>query len=346
LSGVNSYVALCKLTDYVKFISDDTGGLITRIFEANVRAYQGEVEVNREIAESLLHPMPDLDFWWLNNGVTIVADQAQFMNNRLTIENPLIVNGLQTSNEIHNYSGTLPPTDPRMILVRVIVETDRVKRDEIIRATNRQTTIKHSSFRATEGIHREIEDYLAILGYFYDRRKNFYKHEGKPADKFIGIDRLAQAVLAVLLQETHTARGRPTTAIKDDGDYKRLFSSNKVTHPLEMYGVIVQLLDSTEIWFRKNAGEFTQVYRNNMKFHVLMVLSWALNGSSTLPAQRITQLSLAKLTDAQVNAVAQWVLQEFEAAGADDRTAKDTTFTQRLKSNWSESKTTLTGSLS
>lgn len=29
LSGNNSYVALCKLTDYVKFISDDAGGLIT-----------------------------------------------------------------------------------------------------------------------------------------------------------------------------------------------------------------------------------------------------------------------------------------------------------------------------
>jgi hypothetical protein len=100
LSGNNSYVALCKLTDYVKFIADDTGGLITRIFEANVRAYQGEVEVNREIADSLEHPTAGLDFWWLYNGVTIVADQAGFMNNRLTIENPLVVNGLQTSNEI------------------------------------------------------------------------------------------------------------------------------------------------------------------------------------------------------------------------------------------------------
>jgi hypothetical protein len=62
LSGNNSYVALCKLTDYLKFISDDAGGLITRIFEANVRAYQGEVEVNREIADSLEHPTQGLDF--------------------------------------------------------------------------------------------------------------------------------------------------------------------------------------------------------------------------------------------------------------------------------------------
>jgi len=340
LSGNNSYVALCKLSDYVKFISDDSGGLITRIFEANVRAYQGEVEVNREIADSLEHPTPGLDFWWLNNGVTIVADQAGFMNNRLTIENPLIVNGLQTSNEIHNIAPKLQPAESRMILVRVIVETDRERRDEIIRATNRQTAVTHSSFRATEAIHREIEDYLLTLGYFYDRRKNFYKREGKAADKIISIDRLAQAVLSELLQEPHTARGRPTTAIKDDNDYKRIFSGDKAQHPLEMYGVIVRLLDNVEAFFRKNASQIDQIYRNNLKFHVLMVLGWALNGNSTLPAPRITQLDLSTLTEPQINAVVQWVRQEFDAAGAEDKTAKDGTFTQRLKTNWSVAATT------
>jgi AIPR protein len=335
LSGNNSYVALCKLTDYVKFIADDTGGLITRIFEANVRAYQGEVEVNREIADSLEHPTAGLDFWWLNNGVTIVADQAGFMNNRLTIENPLVVNGLQTSNEIHNISPKLQPGEARMILVRVIVETDREKRDEIIRATNRQTAVTHSSFRATEAIHREIEDYLLTLGYFYGRRKNFYKREAKPADKIVSIDRLAQAILSVLLQEPHTARGRPTTAIKGDNDYKRIFSSDKTQHPLEMYGVVVELLDRVEGFFRRNSWRIDRVYRNNLKFHVLMVLAWALNGNSTLPARRITQLELFKLREAEISAVVQWVRQEFDFVGAEDRTAKDSAFTQRLRSNWS-----------
>jgi len=339
LSGSNSYVALCKLADYVKFIADESGNLLTRIFEANVRAYQGVVEVNREIAESLIHPTPNLDFWWLNNGVTIVADQAQFMNNRLTIENPLIVNGLQTSHEIHNVAAKLLPTDQRMVLVRVIVENDREKRDEIIKATNRQTSIAHSSFHATEPIHREIEDYLATLGYYYDRRKNFYKREGKPVERIISIDRLAQAVLSVLIQAPHTARARPTSAIKDEADYKRIFSADKNTHPLEMYGVIVQMLDKVEAYFRTAADQIDQVYRNNMKFHLLMVLGWALNANTTLPAKRITQLDLSMLADAKVKAVADWVFTEFANAGPEDRTAKSGIFTERLKSNWNPAKT-------
>jgi hypothetical protein len=172
-----------------------------------------------------------VDFWWLNNGVTIVADEAVYINNQLNIANPLIVN-VQTSHEIHSYADKLGESDGRGLLIRVIVETDPIKRDHIIRATNRQTSINSSSFRATEKVHKEIEDYFLTLGYFYDRRKNAYKREGKPASKIISIDRLVQGTLALLLHEPHTARARPTSAIKTDASYKRIFSGDKAKHPL------------------------------------------------------------------------------------------------------------------
>jgi hypothetical protein len=335
LSGVNSYVALCRISEYMNLISDEDGSFVTRIFEANVRAYQGEVEVNQEIAKSLTSPSSGVDFWWLNNGVTIVADQAQFMNNRLTIENPLVVNGLQTSHELYNYRKAISSEDTRMVLVCVIVENDISKRDEIIRATNRQTTIKRSSFRATEEVHRQIEDYLITIGFYYDRRKNFYKIEGKSSDKIISIDRLAQAILSVLLQEPHTARARPTTAIKKESDYKKIFSGNKTVHPLEMYGMSVRMLAAVEMHFRLIGEQVNQIHRNNLKFHVLMVLSWSINGSSTLPSLRIPQLDITRLTTDRVDSVAKWVFSEFNKAGAKDKVAKDSDFTQRLKTNWS-----------
>lgn len=335
ISGANSYVGLTKLRDYLKFITDDSGSLITRIFEANVRAYQGEVEVNREIAISLKTPMVGLDFWWLNNGVTIVADEASYINNQLVIKNPLIVNGLQTSHEIHAFANTLQGDDERSILVRVIVEQDITKRDQIIRATNRQTSINSSSFRATEQVHRELEDFLLTIGYFYDRRKNAYKREGKPADKIVSIDRLAQAILSLLVQEPHTARARPTTALKSDADYKRIFSGDKTQQPLEMYGVAVRMLDKVEHYFKSIQGDDVRIFRNNLKFHTLMILGWALNQNSTLPALRITQLDLSKMTDQQVKKVTDWVFAEFKEAGPEDKTAKDKAFTQRLKENWS-----------
>jgi hypothetical protein len=55
---------------------------------------------------------------------------------------------------------------------------------------------------------------------------------------------------------------------------------------------------------------------------------------TTLPALRIPQLDLAKMTDAQVKAVVDWVFAEFQAVGADDPVAKQAAFTARLKTNW------------
>jgi AIPR protein len=295
--------------------------------------------VNKEIAFSLTNPTPGVDFWWLNNGVTIVADQAQFINNRLTVENPLIVNGLQTSHELHNSAPNLPDNEARTVLVRVIVERDRVKRDEIIRATNRQTNVQHSSFRATEPIHREIEDYLKTLGYFYDRRKNMYKREGKPSDKIVSIDKLSQAVLAALKQEPHVARARPTTALKDQAAYASIFSSNRNTHPLGIYGVATRLLEAVEVYFKSIQTPANQIYRNNLRFHVTMVLAWAIHGSETFPAQAFGALDVSKATAVQLKAVTDWVFSEFDQEDAEDKTAKSESFTQRLKDNWTAAKT-------
>ena len=50
LSGNNSYVALCKLTDYVRFISDDAGGLITQQSGCLVET---EAEVTARITHDL-----------------------------------------------------------------------------------------------------------------------------------------------------------------------------------------------------------------------------------------------------------------------------------------------------
>lgn len=338
LSMANSHVVLCTLQNYLKFITDEEEELMPRLFEANVRAYQGEIEINKEIARSVQNPQGGIDFWWLNNGVTIVADKIELRHDCLIIENPLIVNGLQTSQEIYN-AGSLPESDERMILVRVLAETNQEKRDAIIRATNRQTNILHSSFRATEQIHYDLEVYLKDLGFYYDRRKNYYKREGKPANKIISISRLAQAVLAVLEQRPDTARARPTSVFKKEGDYEKIFSSNEETHPLKMYGVIVRLLEVVENHFAKIKSDNNQIQRNNLRFHVLMVLSWKVNGNVMLPAKRIAQLEVSKIDENSklVKTVTQWVFRQFNKAGPEDRTAKDQAFTSRLREQFEHS---------
>ena len=67
-----------------------------QLFEANVRDYQGRTQVNDEIQISLETEGTE-DFWWLNNGVSILADNASLGGKILTIKNQIkLYNGLQT----------------------------------------------------------------------------------------------------------------------------------------------------------------------------------------------------------------------------------------------------------
>jgi len=67
-------VCLVRLTDLHVFVTDGNA-LQRHIFEANVRDYQGSTEVNQEIRGSLANAGKE-DFWWLNNGVTVLASKA------------------------------------------------------------------------------------------------------------------------------------------------------------------------------------------------------------------------------------------------------------------------------
>lgn len=52
----SSHVALVTLADYMRFLTDDGGRLRKNLFDLNVRDYQGDVEVNREIRASWSTP--------------------------------------------------------------------------------------------------------------------------------------------------------------------------------------------------------------------------------------------------------------------------------------------------
>jgi len=70
-----NYVLLSRLVDYYDFITDEKEGLRRYLFESNVRDYLGQVPVNKDISQTLSSPKAghSEDFWWLNNGITLLA---------------------------------------------------------------------------------------------------------------------------------------------------------------------------------------------------------------------------------------------------------------------------------
>lgn len=129
---------------------------------------------------------------------------------------------------------------------------------EIIKATNFQTPVPAASLRATEPIQRDIEDYFFNNDWFYDRRKNYYKNIVKPSNKIISIPYLAQAVTSIVHRDPHIARSRPTSIIKGDTNYSRVFNSSI---PMEVYLFCAKSMKNIESYIK--ATDFSVLAENN-----------------------------------------------------------------------------------
>ncbi len=296
-SGEESFICLVNLSEFNSFISEQDGRLLRRIFEANVRDYQGNVQVNKGIRDTLFNPTDD-DFWWLNNGVTIIASHVSLSGKTLNIMNPLIVNGLQTSYELHSYFSIDPTRhDDKNILVRIIgvahTSNEEQTRNRIIKATNSQTAIQVASLRATDNIQRDIEDYLRSEGQYYDRRKNYYKNEGRPIAKIISITYLAQSVIAILLKRPNDARARPSSLLKEDANYYTIFDS---THPMPLYLKCIQILKRMESYLNGTFTGISSLEVNNFKFHLAMYSSLLLANNPEATPYDILALNLDDFT--------------------------------------------------
>jgi len=260
------YIGLVRLVDFYNFIADDKGRLRQRLFEANVRDYQGTKGSNVDMQQTLRSKLAE-DFWWLNNGVTIIAAKANEAARILAIESPYIVNGLQTSNEIFRYfSEGGKKEDDRNVLVRVIVTTDSEIADRVIRATNSQIYIPPSQLKATEKIHRDIEDFMKKYDLFYDRRKNHYKMQGKPIERIVGISELAQAVLASALARPADARARPSSVLNNDEEYQKVFNGK---YPISLYPKAALLLRLCEKYLNDHPDRLSRKDRNNLRFYLM-----------------------------------------------------------------------------
>ena len=205
LSRGRQYAVLCNLREYGSFITDENGNLRRYMFDSNIRAFMGLNRVNEDIRDTLAGSS-QIDFWWLNNGITILANSACIVANTIKVDEPQIVNGLQTSESIfrHFQAGGNDDQD-RCVLVKIIVSDDVTTRDAIIRSTNNQTSVELASLHATDKIQRDIEEFMRRHGFYYERRKNFYVSQGIHLQEVITPMYLAAGFVSLVMKSPCSA---------------------------------------------------------------------------------------------------------------------------------------------
>ncbi|HWG37059.1 MAG TPA: AIPR family protein [Terriglobales bacterium] len=290
LSTQEGEIGLVKLIDYFDFIKDPDGKLAERFFDSNVRGYWPDSQINKRIDETLGN-LQSPEFWLLNNGITIIAERAespQYLE--VEVHDPQIVNGLQTSRVIYtHFSAAMPaPGDGRRVLVRVIKTGDKPTRDAVIRCTNSQNQMPEESLRATDPIHRQIEQAFHTKNLYYDRRKGYYRDQNKPVAQIVSVIEVVQAMASVVLQRPDQARARPRDYIKKDSLYDQIFASS---YKLTLYIVATQLC--------RRVGDYLDtlgieaVHRRNINFYLAMYLCCELISNAHADPGRIQQIDVS-----------------------------------------------------
>ena len=322
----HSAILTVGLSDFNEFTTDENGELNKALFEANIRDYQGNIEVNKAIRKTL-SAHDAVDFWWLNNGITIVADSvARDMGNAITLTNPRIVNRLQTSNEIWNYcnSGNAIE-DERKVLVKCIAADDQSTRAKIIQATNNQSSIPPAYLRSLETIHLQIERYFKTHGLHYDRRKSSCKNKGIPAKDIISVPFFGQCLISVLLQQPDYARARPAQILGDDEKYRCIFNENI---PLEAYLAFGKIAVHVR-QFLKTSGLISRGAQNDLIFYILLAICAKQAGRFEVTADDLKNIVIPE--DDGLNQIVREIHKEYVDAGATSAVAKNSSFVIRVK---------------
>ena len=296
-----SAVCLVKLGSLAALLRDEHGDMRRSMLEPNVRDYAGPKNpVNKLIRQSLEQTTAP-EFWWLNNGVTVLASKCAVVGNKVVIEKPEVVNGLQTSYEIFQFFKSQPEkADARNVLVRIIVPPDEQVRSKIIRATNSQTPINEVSLRATDPIHFDIEEKFRLYGLFYERRKGEYRELKKPVDQIVSIQTLARAVIALLLRQPNNAYATPGRVLK--ADYEKVFAE---THNRDMF-ISCMLIQRQVDKYLTARGDDLKSVRSIIRYYVSMAVACKLLKKSKAP----TDKDLASLSGAVAKPIDQKILDE------------------------------------
>ena len=186
IEGVKeAHLGVLPASEYLSLITDDAGNIRKPLFYDNVRDFQGDNAVNREIKATLDGPTGQQRFVILNNGVTLVARDLRTTGNKFAVSDYQIVNGCQTSHVIYNERQEIG--NETFIPIKVIATSDEDIISSIITATNRQTEVTADDLFAMSGFQKKLE---ALYESFPGKKKLFYERRSKQYAAVDGIEKV------------------------------------------------------------------------------------------------------------------------------------------------------------
>ncbi|GAI16790.1 unnamed protein product [marine sediment metagenome] len=135
--------------------------------------------------------------------------------------------------------------------------------------------------------------------------------------------------MTVLLQEPDNARARPTSLLKKDPDYNRIFNTSI---PIEMYYKCTKIaLLATEFLKKMRKPSLHPKDINNIRFHLVMYASATIANKLAPTPNDILKIEISKLDTTFLRKCLVPVFETYASLGGDDQAAKGPEFVQLLK---------------
>jgi hypothetical protein len=228
----------CKGRDLARVYADYK----ERIFERNVRYSLGQKSksINKKILETASSSKKSKEFWYFNNGVTIICKKIDQSASKkvISLDYAQIINGAQTTYALYGaYKDGLLQEDVE-IIIKAIESSDKNFVDDVTLYTNSQNPIRLRDLSSNDDIQREIQKVLLdSYLYFYERKRGeidslYPTPESKKGllgndykVKLVDNENAAQAFLALYLNKPAQAKSElGRIFIKDDtGFYDEIF---------------------------------------------------------------------------------------------------------------------------
>lgn len=198
------------------------------IFDKNIREYLGNRGVNKNIYNTLINQEDRKNFFYYNNGITIICDKidspitkAQANSNlsvSFNIHNPQIVNGCQTVNSIYEVLKNINPSElysqfKDTFVMLKILQIDRKSDDQqvlyrnIVKFNNSQNSIDEKTFVSNNSIFSRLQTEFENKGFLLlikQSDKNKYTNKYKVVTKLI--DSNSDRIRRFGLQPVKTAK--------------------------------------------------------------------------------------------------------------------------------------------
>lgn len=261
-----AYLALVRMSEYMKLVTDQDGGLQAGLFYENVRGFLGENPVNKEIRETLERE-ESIQFPILNNGITIVTKSLRQSGEKFVLTDFQIVNGCQTTNVLYQCRNKV--SSEMMVPLKIISTDNGELINRIIRSTNRQTQVLDEAFESLKEFHKRLQQYYDTFTHpdriYYERRVHEYDNgTGIRKSNIVTLPIQLYAVISMFYGEPHSVHRYYGELLKANAN--RVFQEN---HQLSLYYASTWTLHQIESAMRR--GDIRPDWKP-YRYHLLFLI--------------------------------------------------------------------------